>query len=299
MASLTERVMLFQDTGVGSRELINDILLRVYRYPSMRRGFDEDDCGDFCLHFYPRIRHLISRFQFRGIPFEAYLATNVRFQLQSYLARKRNERRLASIRNLELLLDHRTNSRASVDGTDDSAGERSAAEVDADIEAAIRSFFGVAPHHLVETERLRRHLLILVMKACMIVTDDQLRAVATLTGHDAEWMLSCAAKLRTTMTARTRRIEELRARRNRLYLRLRMLEDLLPTAADSSARLELANKIADCRLRLNATRLCLSRASRFPTHYELADTLNIPKGSIDSTLYYLRHSSPGSQDEAQ
>lgn len=284
MLSLTERVIQFQESGVGLQAITEEILRRIYRYPLMHRGFVEDDCGEFCLHFYPRIERLVQRFRFCGIPFEAYLATNVRWQLKSYVTAQRTEERRKSVRNLELLIEHRQQQRTSLDTG------RSTADSDAELPISVCRLFGIQSDGTVRTATMRRRLLILAMKGCTEIKDDQLLVVAEMTGDDPDWVLECAAALRDTMARRELRAEKLRLRRNKAFLRLRVLQDQLDNTVEDSRRRELETLLVQCRLRLKMARLCLSRVPRHPTHEDLARVLHIPKGSVDSSFYYLRRS---------
>ena len=91
--TLTRRVLAFQRTGDGLQELIEDLALRIYHFPRIRRGCGEDDCGDFYLFFFPRLIKILGRFRDQGLPFESYLHAVLGWQLRSYVRRRRQEER--------------------------------------------------------------------------------------------------------------------------------------------------------------------------------------------------------------
>lgn len=282
MLSLTEKVIRYQETGAGLREITEEILVTVYRYPRVQRGFSEDDCGEFCLHFYPRIERILSRFTYTGLPFEAYLASNVRWQFKSYAAFRRSRERLQTVRNLELLVEFRQQQRRKIDETNGCGCDSGT------VPQWMARAFHLAADGTPRSPVVAKRLFILAMKGCCELDDDQLVVVANMTGEDPEQTVEFASALRESMTRRERRAAKLRERRNRAFLKLRMLQDRRDITPDGEGTAELDRQIVNTRMRLKMARLCLSRVPRHPTHDDLARIMSIPRGTVDSSLYYLR-----------
>ncbi|MCK5200436.1 MAG: hypothetical protein KAR21_18905, partial [Spirochaetales bacterium] len=53
---------------------------------------------------------------------------------------------------------------------------------------------------------------------------------------------------------------------------------------------ELENQIKSLRKKINSMNREISNAIVRPTHKDLADILQIPKGSIDSGIFYIKNS---------
>ena len=70
MESLTQKVLQYQKTHEGLRDLVGELAPRVYQFPRRKMGWDEDACGDFYVFIHPRLIRLLDRFRDQGKPFE-------------------------------------------------------------------------------------------------------------------------------------------------------------------------------------------------------------------------------------
>src|SRR5512135_3748450 len=93
MNDLTQKVLAYQKTGHGLREIVEEIGPRVYQFPRRTMGWDEDACGDFYVFIHPRLIRLLERFRDQGRPFESYLWSVLNWQLRNFARdRSRAER---------------------------------------------------------------------------------------------------------------------------------------------------------------------------------------------------------------
>ncbi|TVR90637.1 MAG: hypothetical protein EA428_07810 [Spirochaetaceae bacterium] len=290
MSQLSELVTEYQRTGRKRHELRERIALIVYNYPQGRRFFEEDDAGDFLLYFQPRIDRIIRRFHDQGNRFEAYLGTNLRYQLHSYVQRKQRAKLRHYAGNLDLIWEGVGPELLLNEATPQYAEQRPDFDARA-AEQRSRRVFGM--HRPAETEdRVNdphsRRLLLLGMKAADYLEPHHLEKLAILTGYRYEYLFQCWTELRERTFCRRRRLALLQHRRNRAYLQLRCLEIQMSASNDEKTRQRYVRQTQLQRERLRAVVALIERVPRTPTNRDLSAVLGIPKGSIDSGLYALR-----------
>ncbi len=282
MKTLTDQILAFQESGIGYDRLLASVAMIVYNYPRRCYGFSEDDRGEFLLFFYPRISSLINRFHPMGKPFEVYLKTTLRWQLKTYAVRKRraNHRdRVFGRREMwtEMLGDPvRLPSelpRAS-DGWKTLLGSQRDCTVEENGRLRDRS--------------LRKRLLLAAMKSSVQLTPGDVEDLARLTGASlAEVKHHCEA-LRLLASPREARYQLLSVRRNKTFVRMQCLQEEVQETPEGE-RLDLLRfKYKKLERRFERARLEATAVLRTPTHREIARTLGVPKGSVDSGIFYLR-----------
>jgi len=134
-----------------------------------------------------------------------------------------------------------------------------------------------------------KQVLALALKCCFFVSDDFCEKIAPSLEVDAQELRQRMERLRVVAAERALRRSELEERAASLYYRSVVLAAKLASAPEDSKRR------SKCELSLNATRKRLdsvrSRISRIrldATNREIAAELGVPKGTIDSGLYFLR-----------
>ncbi|MCA1755269.1 MAG: hypothetical protein LC641_11345 [Spirochaeta sp.] len=290
MSQLSELVLEYQRTGNKRDELKEQVSIIVYNYPQGRRFFEEDDAGDFLLYFQPRIDRILRRFHDQGSGFEAYLGTNLRYQLHSYMQRKQRAKLRYYAGNLNLIWEG-IGKDFLLSEAEPQYGEQPEDFNSQAAEERSRQVFGML--HAADTEdRVNdphsRRLLLLGMKAADYLEPHHLEKLAVLTGYRFEYLFQCWSELRERTFCRRRRLALLQHRRNRAYLQLRCLEIQMAASNDEKTRARVVRQTGVQRERLRAVVALIDRVPRTPTNRDLSAVLGIPKGSIDSGLYALR-----------
>ncbi len=277
MDSLTERVLEYQATGRGYESLVRSIALTVYHYPERRYGFTEDDRGEFLLFFYPRISAIIRRFRPCGKPFEAYLHTNLRWQARTYASRK-------------LALERQTRLTARndlwIDTFNPSVAAESVPEMDTRRPANTR--MRIDPNGRFADRGIRRRALLVALKASPYLTLPQIDQVAQLTNCSPQALEEKCLILRERAERRMRRYDILSTRRNKAFFRLQCLEEEEHASPTDERRRAIHAECQRIRRRYQRARIEARAVMRTPTHREIADVLGIPKGSVDSGIFYAR-----------
>ncbi len=134
-----------------------------------------------------------------------------------------------------------------------------------------------------------KQVLALALKCCFFVSDDFCEKIAPSLKIDAKELRRKMERLRVVAAERALRRRVLEERAATLYYRSVVLAARLASAPEDSKRR------STCELSLNTTRKRLesvrSRISRIrldATNREIAAELGVPKGTIDSGLYFLQ-----------
>lgn len=276
---LTKQIIHFKKTGNGLDALKKQISLLVYRYPRKRQGWDEDDASDFFCYFFPKIENLLHRFEYRGKPFEAYLITTIKWQLKSFASHKALDKIKRRVVSNEQYQEVRESAEYAAD-------ERIDLEPPA---VRIRRILKTGEKGIIHNPAGSRRILILAMKGVYFLNREDLKQVAHLTGSKLEWIERCRDILWERLEKRRRRIDELRSRRNNAYFRMHYMYQRLEIETEPAKRSRLFSILMQEKHRLQRARKALSRVPKTPTHTDISEVLEIPKGSVDSSMYYLRN----------
>lgn len=294
--TLHDLVLSYRSTGQG-RELIMEKVAALVYGSHGKYGFDdEDDAADALFRFRGRIEKLVDRFEDRGLPFDAYLAASLR-----YLARTvRRDRRRAADR--ESVCERAAFSETSMS---DSATWISGSpdEPEPDLQALPigrgqaatsaskrrpRARGGVIPRCPAQTAAYSSRLVFLALKCAWEIDEEGIARTASAAGVGREWLASAIEQARRSLVSERSRVERLTERRNASWTRTRLLEARLAGETDPYRKERLAasmqrelGRYANAKAELAALRTIVPNSI-------VARILGIPKGTVDSGLYYLR-----------
>ena len=294
---MTPAVVRYQRTGTGRRELFDRVGAYAYRFPLWNgRQCDEDDCGEFYLFCRPRLQEAIDRFQDQGRPFEAYLRSVLTWQLSSYYRTKDRREAAWRLAGTPALWD--AEAAATAAGTprtpeqstpDQGAPEHGASEQGASEQGASEQGAPAAapdaPSGL-DDGATRRRVLFAVLKNCHRLPDTQVSAWAGLC--DRSDLPALIGRARQATAGSQRRWRRLRERSNRAFATARMIEGQLLAEPDAERRQLLKRRLR--RVRGTATNAQAEmRVVRLgPSNRQIAQLLGIPKGTVDTGLFWLK-----------
>ena len=273
MENLTEKVLQYQRTRQGLRDIVDEIAPRVYQFPRRTMGWDEDACGEFYVFIHPRIIRLLDRFRDQGKPFESYLWAVLNWQLRNFARdRNRDERRWKVSLRVEpgeaVSLDHH---QGSGEGPEARALDASAAFA-----------------RYVRSDADRRNFLFLALKCSRLIDTENAPALARVAGVATETLMTLVTALLEMRGARESRHEMFRGRRNKAYAAIRLLETELQDEVDPAKRASTEEALARARRRMSSAMQRMSRVGLAPTNLEISKVLGVPKGTVDSGLYWLK-----------
>jgi DNA-directed RNA polymerase specialized sigma24 family protein len=273
MENLTQKVLQYQRTREGLGDIVNELGPRIYQFPRRTMGWDEDACGEFYVFIHPRLIRLLDRFRDQGKPFESYLWAVLNWQLRNFARdRSREQRRWnVSLRvdpGAAVCLEHHE---STADGPEAEALMASAA---------------FARH--VRSDADRRNFLFLALKCSRLIDPDNAPALARVAGVETAALLGLVGALRDLRGARESRYEMFRGRRNKAYAAIRLLETELQGEVEPEKRRAAEKALARMRLRMKSAMQRMSRVGLAPTNLEISRVLGVPKGTVDSGLYWLK-----------
>ena len=273
MENLTQKVLQYQRTGHGLQEIVNEIGPRIYQFPRRTMGWDEDACGDFYVFIHPRLIRLLHRFRDQGRPFESYLWTVLNWQMRSFARdRSRAERGW----HVSLRVEP-----GQVVTTDESITDSAVPPFDLEAASA-----GIGRCLLSNADR--RNFLFLVLKCSRRLDPQALPALARLAGISPRRLLALASSLHDLRSAREARREMFAGRRNKSYAAVRLLETELRAEVEAPRRAVLEQELARMKRRMTLAMQKMSRVGLAPTNAEIGRVLGIPKGTVDSGLFWLK-----------
>ncbi len=272
-------VLKNRNTKKGFEDLIESISLYVYSVLRNQYKMDDDERGDFFCTFYPRIPGLISRYEYFGTLFEGYLSNAIHWNIKAYRSAKSKNRsfQIASYKEpfyLVTPVDDFTKIKESPLSISDSA--RKALKLEH------------TENKLSETIR-QRLLFIYLIEANNI--DERLKeGIIRITGYKRKWLDSCSEKLKVKVERRLDRIQIIKDRRNSAFFKFHILQEKIFFAENENEKEELKEKISILRTKIDKMNTTIAKAPARPTHKDIADILKLPRGSIDSGIYYFKSS---------
>lgn len=315
MTSLTRRVLEYQRSGRGLERAYAEAAPIVYQYPSRHFGFSEDDCGEFLLFFHRTLLRLFDQYEPSEKPFEAYLYGTLKWQIRSFAkTRQFRARRYEVINHRDVWEEvHPRYYSISVEpvfvgeatptpapyhdagyasnagaypSNSGSSGRPSVGIPNAG--SRVGTLFKVDAHGRLQDPIMRRRVRILALKACLFVEPPLLDEVAHAVEIPVVRLEADLARARRCMGAQIERISSLQHRRVRIYVRLRRIHDTLLVTPEIEAHRDLIHELFSWHKRLRVIEDEISRVPRSPTNGEIAKILGLPKGTVDSNLFYFK-----------
>ena len=283
MESLNSLVAYYQNTGLGLAEIVKRLSLRIYNYPAGKCRADEDDCGEFYLFFYPRLLRTLEHFQDRGKPFEWYFNSVLRWHYKVYCTQKRKDQTNWAIARNVLFWE--------------------LPEEDMPISVSLNSRVGDCK--IIPIDRFggfrektwRKRILFLALKNARHLDDSAIGWIGDLTGVAEEHLVAMVERLRANLYKRELRLHTLYRRQNRIFTKIFLLQRDLLWEVDPQIKAGLALSLCELRATLRTLQKKIRRVRLHPSNREIAELLQIPKGTIDTSLYWLRRQLLGNETQ--
>jgi hypothetical protein len=127
------------------------------------------------------------------------------------------------------------------------------------------------------------------LKQVRTLSESELGELAGLAGVSPELLEQACARLRQGLLPHERRLELLAGRRTRAFAALCLLEQELAREADPGRREALARRVQRARRALGRSQKRIAAVRLTPSNREIAAVLGLPKGTVDTALYSLKH----------
>lgn len=280
---ITHQALVYQASCRGRfrfeyrRQFLNDLSVHIYIYPGMRNALSEEEWSEFFLSFLGKLPDILMHYEFQGPSFLNYLNRLMDWHLKSYYRSCERQRQECWVHERESFLNGSLCS-----------GQEGRAESRKTLAEKIESVFSRCDMPRIRREALRQRLLVLVLKNAAILDEDDFLTAFPLLGPEPEEAMGMRAHLLSTLEMKTARRDALGLKRNESYFRLAMASKRLDEAVSGKVREELEGKILLYRRRLRRLDERIRRIPMVPSNEEIAGVLGLPKGTVDSGLYYLR-----------
>ena len=268
-SDLTSQVLSFQRTGAGYTSLVTTVSLYCYHYPRWRYRWSNDECSDFYVYFYPKMVRMLSDFTDVGKPFESYLVSVLRWQLRVFANLKRQ-------REVEWNLSR---SNELWEECADIVTDHGSCAPQPQDDIPSRTDGGVV---------FKKRLLLAALKQVSDLGDREITRLAAVTGYEQTWIADIVSQLRDNLQSKQEKLRLIRQRRNAAFCRVRMLEQQLAGEVETDRCRRLTEKLRRARRAMANATSSIQRLKLSPSNRQIAQALGVPKGTVDSALYWLK-----------
>ena len=143
---------------------------------------------------------------------------------------------------------------------------------------------------------LQTRLFILMLKNIIFLEEGEFLECASVLGVPCPFASCCRIRLLDMIRERCCRQDSLVQRRNNCYHRATYCEKQLSEYADSGRIIVLRENARHYSMKKSRINDQIRRINILPTNREIARVLDLPKGSVDSGLYYLKDFLAGWKD---
>jgi hypothetical protein len=140
-----------------------------------------------------------------------------------------------------------------------------------------------SPRHVYQ-----RRFLFWILKYAHYLDDDDIGTISVLTGYDRQWLSGIVLDLRRRIRVKEERLEKLQNQRSRFFYRARFLEDRTRRQTELAARAKDEQRLQRTNHSLALVRERISRIPLAPTNRDIGEVLDVPKGTVDTALYWLK-----------
>jgi hypothetical protein len=225
------------------------------------QDWDAEERMDYLCWLYPRLHRAIDNYRDTGASFDAYIQTLVHWSSREY---RIND-------TLRQTMEHTLWKARFADAVHE--GESTYAE----------------SKPALPLIKNRRQILILALKSYRYVSDDFLERIAPAIGVQKDYLQNLLQAMRKKRQAKDAEIQAMAERVDAQYYRcllyLQQSRGLPPATSLYASALQRYAKAKD---RLTLMRRRLASFRRGATNQEVAEILGLRKGTIDSSLYYVR-----------
>jgi hypothetical protein len=254
---------------------MNELALKIYAYPRLKPGLNEDDCGDFYLYYYPKLLSILARYEDRGTPFHHYLNKSLKWELRRYI---RNKKKNRLILGKHFLRDIWQETALSLPGP----GEQISIEPEPPLP------FDLDQNGRIKSQAERKQALFHSLAHSLYLTGEHVDRLAVLTGMGRDWIQGVVDVLNQGMRGNQYRRSCLITRINRLFFGIRSLEQMMDRGYPREIRESVAKKTGRMRHLLNRAIRRFSRIKLTASFRKIAQATGFPRGTICSAANKLK-----------
>jgi len=272
---LTDKVISYQQGIVSYESISGYISLYVYDYPRRTKHWDQDRCSDFFVFVHHRLKKMADSFVFSGLPFEAYLNVSLKHQMNSFLKKRREKElkeevfcRMCAAGSLE--------------------DESSLYKIRDDFNYEIKEPVAVYKRKT-GLGRTKQRLFFLALSDPDRLDDDSIAQISASTGYSIDYINRCCMAVKEKVLQKREELRRLREKKSGWFFQLLVIQDKIMNEPDPDKRLWLEERMQRLRDRIERiSKKIAAKASCLVTHQDLAQVLGVSKGTVDSSIFYLK-----------
>ncbi len=277
--NLTEEVLCERKRGKERDELTRKIGILVYSLLKDKYCMNDDDRSKFFCSFYKKLPGLIDRFEFCGKPFELYLNSTLRWNIKTFRTREsRYTGMFIAVHKKPFYLVSEENS------------EKDNFLPDLNITDTAKKVLNIEKSNQIIPDAYKSRLFFVYLIECDYLDKRIQDGIIEMIGLNKKWVEDCSLKLKKKVEERVKRVKSIQNRRNSYFLELHILQEKVVFAENEIEKDEIYKKITKLRYSIKRFNKIIAHAMIHPTHREIAEVLNLPKGTVDSGIYYIKNS---------
>ncbi|NQT58313.1 MAG: hypothetical protein HQ557_04960 [Bacteroidetes bacterium] len=280
---LTKDVLTYQESENNGKSIFNEIYLFIYRYPVERGYLQEELASDFLLFLVPKLERIVKRYKYEGISFEGYLRNIIYWQIKTFT----HIRKKAQIKeqiytkffyNCFEKISFYDREPDSFD--DDSVCEREQPYAKHDASPYLS---------LTKSLKGKKKILVIALIHADTIKKSVVSGVASTCCIPEEQLNTWIQELKDSLDGRYEKVEKLNSKRNSVFFTLLELQTKLKDhTKENDAYHSVTRKISLYQNQLKHLHTDLKRAQG-KIHYDsVAEILDIPAGTVASTVFYVR-----------
>ena len=282
--NLNTMLFSYRNGSITKKKIIEAISLFVYKFPHNKYSWKEDDCSEFFCYFYPKISKIIDSFKIAEAPFEAYLVKTLKLQIKTFAAKKITEeinRKIFKNREFWPYDDYQLYCAES--GIDFYIKDP---QPSYSLIKKIISSDKTKP--IPRKETLNKRIILFVLKNMNNIKETEIPAIAEILDYDKKWLSEAFSKIKQIIEKKIKRKKLFEERRNRHFCRLYHLHELLSKSETAEEKESIYLEILKLKAYINNLANKIDQTITEPSHKDIAEIMNIPKGSVDSGLFYFK-----------
>jgi hypothetical protein len=285
--NLSSLIAAYKNSSLSKEKIISAVSLFVYNFPSRNCNWSADECGDFFIFFFPRLNNIIEFFEFTNIPFEAYLVKTIKFQIKTFLRKRR-------LRSLELKV-FKNKEFWNYSTPDDESDPLSCLETEETYlrtnitSSFIKKIFSPENlKHITKSKSVKKRILMFVLKHIKEVRETEIPFIADSLGCERDWFLKAFYTLTENIARKEGRKILCEERRNKYFCKLYLTHERYAFSKDEKMREKYKVSINTIKTRIIGISKTIDSIIVEPTHDDIAYIMGVPKGTVDSGLFYLK-----------
>jgi hypothetical protein len=283
-SELTEKVCAYQSTKTGRKQLMDELSCFVYSYPVDKRLVTEEEASDFFIYFLPTLEYIIAKFSFQGYPVEQYLIRCIRYRISNFKKSKSSRRFEQNV-----IAHHEQDPWYEEHFSEEVQDACSVPRLYRDPSSRrwYVDFSDGLHNHSMQADKL----LMLILRHALVLSSSLIEKCDCLfSGYPGleKPLGEIINTLRRQNERKLERQQQMRDSRSRMFALLIRSETDLLFCTDGAKRSQLQAIITSRRLLYNAAGDRMENLNMYIPHHQIAAALHIPKGTVDSGLFYVK-----------